>query len=138
MALSRVEVMDLRASGEFYSLVSQHFHQPDQRQADKGIGVIAFEFAEQGDAHAFGLETSGTVERLFMIQIAPDLRLVKLPEMHPEWIATHLRPLVAAVEEAESGIKSDRFAGSLAQLLHRILPVAWFTQNLSVYAGHLV
>ena len=126
------------AAGQRDSLVPQHFHQPDQRQAEEGIGVIALEFTEQGDAHAFGLETSGTVERLLVLQVAADLSLVQLPEVHPEGLAAHLRLPAGAVEQAEPGVKGDRFSGSLAQLLHRLLPIARFTQNFSIDAGNLV
>ncbi len=43
----------------------QHPDQPDQRQADQGIGVATFEFLKQCDAESFRFKRTGTVIRLF-------------------------------------------------------------------------
>ncbi len=55
------------ASQQFHPFVFQHPHQTDQRQSDKGIGIVAFEPLQQRNTEAINLNAAGAIIGLLLL-----------------------------------------------------------------------
>ncbi len=102
-------------------LSPQHLQQRDQRQADQGVRVPAFQPVEQCDPQSFTLKTACAVQRLLHANIGSDLRFAQRAKMHVERLAQGLQLLAAAVVQRQAGIKSHGLAAGLAQLCPGVL-----------------
>ena len=130
--LDRVGLRDQAASGaqHVHPFRLQQGHQPDERQAHQGAGVLSFQPLKEGDAQPLGFEAARALKGLFPVHVAGDLGRCQRPEMDPEGFPHHLGPSRGAVEQAQAGVKDHGLTGGARQLGQGSLPVPGLAKDL--------